>query len=411
MKKELFVKHIPLLLSGLLILVGLVTVFTEAGSYGITWDEPSQENYGLVALNWYQTLGRDTTVMTYDSYVQAHGVIFDVIVTAVQEHFPPADHWQIRHTLTALLGLLGIVIIALCGYELGGYWVAFLAALALWLYPRYYGAIYNNPKDVPALVTTTFVLWTVLLFIRQWKEKKAFIRNCILVGFALGLATAIRVNSIIWLPLLILVLAVGWLFQGKRLMQEKRVRSELVKQALALGIIAVTALLVTMALWPYIFVSPFVNFYNAIEILAHYPWDGPVLFGGKMIPAEQLPASYIPIWLAIDSPPALLLFACAGLIISCVLCFKKHPVAPKIAIILLSLITPLAAILILHAVVYDGPRQFLFLVPPIILIAAYGFVQSTAYLARRKQQTLRILAAGIAIATLTSYGFVVEDML
>jgi hypothetical protein len=100
--------------------------------------------------------------------------------------------------IPATSALLGLMAIALCGYELGGYWIAFLAALALWLYPRYYGAIYNNPKDIPAVVTTTFVLWAVLVLIKQWTQKKYFIRNSVLLGVCIGTAASIRVTAVIW---------------------------------------------------------------------------------------------------------------------------------------------------------------------------------------------------------------------
>src|SRR5258708_11275995 len=160
MKKVLVFKSLPLLLLGGLLLTGLITIFLQAHNYGISRDEFVQDRYGHAVMEWYHTLGKDTSFLTAfspDEYMPEHGGIFDAFIAVVQQTFPPADHWQVRHLITALSGLVGIVAIALCGYELGGYWVAFLAALALWLYPRYYGAMYNNPKDIPAAVTMTFL--------------------------------------------------------------------------------------------------------------------------------------------------------------------------------------------------------------------------------------------------------------
>ena len=140
--------------------------------------------------------------------------------------------------------------IALCGYELGGYWIAFLAALGLWLYPRYYGAIYNNPKDIPAAVTMMFILWAALLLIKQWDQQMRFIRNSILVGFCIGLAASIRVNAVIWYAILSLLLIAWWLLHGKRVWQEKRVPAELVKQGVAASIIGTTPLLTSLSSFP-----------------------------------------------------------------------------------------------------------------------------------------------------------------
>lgn len=253
MKKVLLSKFLPLMLLGGLLLAGLITIFMRADTYGISWDEPIQDRYGQAVMEWYHTLGKDTSFLTAfpsDTYMPEHGGIFDAFIAAVQHAFPPADHWQVRRIITALSGLVGIVAIALCGYELGGYWVAFLAALGLWLYPRYYGAIYNNPKDIPAAVTMTFILWAALVLIKQWDQKRRFIRNSILVGFCIGLAASIRASAVSWYLILSLLPIAWWFLRGKRVWQEKRVRAELVKQGIAASAIGITSLLTMMAFWP-----------------------------------------------------------------------------------------------------------------------------------------------------------------
>jgi hypothetical protein len=210
MSKAFLSKFFPLILLGGLLLTGLVTIFVQAGNYGITTDEPLQDKYGHTVMEWYYTLGKDTHFLTAfpeDTYMPEHGGIFDAVIAAVQLEFPPAEHWHVRRIITGLSGVVGLVAIALCAYELGGYWVAFLAALALWFYPRYYGAIYNNPKDIPAVVTMTFVLWAVLLLVKHWDHPKRYLGASLLVGLCIGVAVSIRVNAVIWY--LILALLVG----------------------------------------------------------------------------------------------------------------------------------------------------------------------------------------------------------
>ncbi len=312
MKKVLLSKSLPLMLLGGLLLAGLITIFMRADTYGISRDEPIQDRYGQAVMAWYQTLGKDTSFLTAfpsDAYMPEHGGFFDAIIAAVQHAFPPADHWQVRQIITALSGLVGMVAIALCGYELGGYWVAFLAALGLWLYPRYYGAIYNDPKDIPAAVTMTFILWAALLLIKQWDQQKRFIRNSLLVGFCIGVAASIRVNAVLWYVILSLLPIAWWVLHGKRVWQEKSVRAELVKQGIAASAIGITSLLTMMAFWPYIFLNPIVNLLHSIKVLSQYPWNGPVLYDGVVYGAMQLPRTYAPKWLLIASPPTLVSFA------------------------------------------------------------------------------------------------------
>jgi hypothetical protein len=53
-----------------------------------------------------------------------------MMVTAARHVLPGVDHWQPRRKylwLLALTGPIGVVAIALCGFETGGYWVACLA--------------------------------------------------------------------------------------------------------------------------------------------------------------------------------------------------------------------------------------------------------------------------------------------
>ena len=413
MNRTFLSKYLPLILLGGLLLTGLMTIFTQADNYGISVDEPLQDQYGRAIMEWYYTLGKDKSFLTAFpaiTYMPEHGGIFDAIVVAVQQQFPPADHWHVRRIVTALTGLLGVVAIALCGYELGGYWVAFLAALALWLYPRYYGAIYNNPKDIPAAVTTMFVLWAALLLIKQWRQKKHLFRNSALLGVWIGVAASIRVTAVIWFLILGLVALGWWLQQGRQVFQKKLVRPELLRQGVATAIIGGVFWLTMIALWPYVFLNPVGNLLYSIKVLSQYPWDGLVLYNGMITLAPQLPRTYVLEWLVIGSPPTLILFALLGIGIAGVWCIKKRVIDPKIALVLLSLLVPLGAIIGLHSILYNGLRQILFLVPSLILLAVYGLVQVLHFLGSREQQVWRWAAAGVAILTLFSYVLVVKDM-
>lgn len=413
MNKPFLVKFLPLILLGGLLLTGLVTIFTQSGQYGITVDEPIQDSYGHAVMEWYYTLGRDTSFLTAfpaDTYMPEHGGIFDAGIAAVQHAFSPADHWHVRRVITALAGLLGLVAIALCGYEMGGYWMAFLAALMLWLYPRYYGAIYNNPKDIPATVTTTLVLWGALLLLKQWGQEKRYLRNSLLVGFFIGLAASIRVTAVIWYAIFVLVVLGWWFLRGREVRREHRVRAELSKQGISALVIGLSSWLTMIILWPYVFLNPVVNLLRSIKVLSKYPWDGSVLYNGALVAATKLPRTYSLEWLVIGSPPTLVLFALLGLGIAGVVCVRKRLIDPQVAVVILSLLVPLGAMIGLHSVLYNALRQFLFLIPSMILLAVYGLVQMVQYLRGRKQRVLRLAAVGLAVLTLASYVQVINDM-
>src|SRR4051794_34566929 len=76
MKKKLFFeKTLPLYLCGFLLLIMLVTVFTQANNAALTTDEAMHESYGQTTLRWYLTLGRDRSFLNYppEAFEPQHG--------------------------------------------------------------------------------------------------------------------------------------------------------------------------------------------------------------------------------------------------------------------------------------------------------------------------------------------------
>lgn len=407
-KKLLFTRTLPLCLSGLLVLLMLATVLRQAQDAALTTDEAMHASYGQATLRWYMTLGRDRSFLNYPlaAFEPQHGALFDVVVAAAQHIFH--HQWQTEAILIGLTGVLSVIAIALCGFELGGWWFALLAALSLWLYPRFFGAIFNNPKDVPFTMASTFVLWSVLLLLKQWNDEKKSLRNGLLVAFCLGVAIAIRVNAVVWYAILSLLLVGWWLLNWSRVRQEGKLLRA-VRQQMSVGcLIGGGSFLATLALWPYVFLSPFANFYQAMVIIAKYPWNGSVLYQGKMQLAVDLPRSYALLWLVIGSPPVLLLCAVLGLCILGGLYLRKRALNLPLTLVFLAFAVPLSIIIGLHSVLYNGLRQFLFLVPPLILLAVYGMTRALAFLYQHKQTILLIL---LSLCLCGGYAWTVADML
>ena len=410
--------RLPLILLAGLLVSAVITVFMQAHNYGVTLDEEVQERLGRHLLAWYGTLGRNTSFLTAfpaNEHMPEHGGIFDTVVAAAQYMLHVSDPnsstaMLIRHILGGLCGVAGIVGIALCGYELAGAWVGFVAALGLWLYPRYYGAIYSNPKDVPAAVTLIFVLWATLLLVRVWSQPKRARRVSLLLGFFIGLAAAVRVTALIWFLVLVVLLAAWWLFNGAEVWRAGQLRAQLIQQGVLVGIIGVSSMLSMMVLWPYIFVDPVAHLITAIEVMSHYPWNGLVLYQGTVFQPAQLPPSYVPVWLVIGSPPTLILLAVLGFSLFCAFSLRTRIVDPKVGTVVLAVVVPFATLMALHPVLYDGLRQFLFLIPPLILLAAWGLVRVTTALAPRREWVVRLAATSLILATLASYALVIRDM-
>ena len=410
LKKNLFLtKRLPLYMLGILLLVMLVTLVTQATSANLTTDEGLRMDYGLSVYRWYHSLGKDQLFLEYpeDEYEPEHGVIFDAFVAGITQIFH-TDEWATEAICIGLAGILGVVAIALCGFELGGWWFALLAALSLWLYPRYFGAIFNNPKDIPFTAANTFLLWSVLLLMKYWGNRKKTLRNSLLVGFFLALAVAIRVNGILWYAILALLLAGWWLFHFRRVKREKQLFQTIEQHVNACVTIAITSFLGIMLMWPYVFIDPFIDLYRSMKVIAKYPWNGSILYQGQIQQAVDLPRSYALVWLVIGSPPVLILLTALGFLLLCAWCVRKRALDPQMMIVTLALVLPLASIVLLHSELYNALRQFIFLVPPMILLAVYGLMRMLTFLWQRRQKALLSV---LILLTIANFIWTAADML
>ena len=398
-KQHAFSHILPICLLVVLLGIALVTVFMQADQFGITIDEPLQDQYGRSTLAWYESMGRDTSFLTSypaSDFQPQHGSAFETLVAAAQQIF---DHqWYTRAVVTGLAGVVGVVAIALCGLELGGWWTALLAALSLWLYPRFFGAIFNNSKDIPFASAYLLVLWAVLLLVRYWGNTRRSLLTSVLVGNLVGLAVSVRVNAVVWYAMLILLLPGWWARYGLSSWREHTVLAHLTRQMLVAVIIAGTSMVMMIICWPYITLNPLHNLYDAILVMIKYPWnDQPVLFAGHLYSTLVLPRRYAPTWLAIGSPPAVVICACIGGIIVSIQLIKRKMIEAPIAVVCLALLFPLGLIVGLHATVFDTMRHFLFVIPPLLLLAVYGFMHVLTFLAYHKQ---KLVVAGLVLLAL-----------
>jgi hypothetical protein len=87
-KQHAFSHILPICLLVVLLGIALLTVFVQADQYGITIDEPLQDQYGRSTLAWYESMGRDTSFLTSfpaSDFQPQHGAAFETLVAAAQQ--------------------------------------------------------------------------------------------------------------------------------------------------------------------------------------------------------------------------------------------------------------------------------------------------------------------------------------
>jgi hypothetical protein len=179
-------------------------------------------------------------------------------------------------------------------------------------------------------------------------------------GILLGLAVSIRIFGT-WAGILV----AGYILWKSGM-----------KAWLVISVYALIAIFAMYLTWPYLWPNPIGHFFETVQVMARHPWPGNILFNGRTYPANDLPASYVPTFLAIQlTEPVWLLFlvgfgaAVFGFV------KKRRESTELLALTFVWFILPLLTFVILRPTLYDNIRQSFFIVPPIFLMAGLAFDQ------------------------------------
>ncbi len=391
----------------LLLAVGGIMAATTR-DYGITWDEEYQQMYGDAVLNWYSSFFSDRTALDlWNLYY--YGGFFDLIAQLAARH-SPIGLYETRHVLNVAFGLMSIVATYGIGVLLAGRAGGFFSALFLILTPVYYGHVFNNPKDIPFAALFTVSTYFILLSLKSLPLLPR--RRILQLGVAIGLAMGVRIAGAVLLAYLALawgawVLGRNWggaaLDPGKLFRLGRRLG---LRFLLVWGV----AWVVMLAFWPWAQVSPLLHPWEGLMTMASFGWPLKVFFEGRQVLASELPPSYLPTWFAISLPEFYLLALPAG----CVLALKglRKPsrvlgqldLALGVALLIIVVCFPILVVAVLHSTVYDGLRQFLFVIPALSVLAG---ISVAALLQSKILFGARLLMLG---AVLLSAGLTVFDM-
>ncbi|MGH6977426.1 MAG: ArnT family glycosyltransferase, partial [Stellaceae bacterium] len=373
--------ELALALFAVLLILALVT-FQD---YGVTWDEDAQNWYGVAVLNYYLSGFTDHSYMRlYDLFY--YGSIFDTVAAALN-HVSPFGTFETRHLLNALIGIVGIAGTWKLGRALGGPRAGFVAALFLALTPNYYGQMFNNPKDVPFAATMAWALYYLVCAIRQLPRPDW--RLGAKLGLATGLALAVRVGGLLIFGYIgVALLAFGlWRLAQSRSPTRAFGESWAGGWRLFLPAVAV-AYPVMLLFWPWAQQSPLVNPVHALFYFSHEIFPYGTLFDGHYIPAAALPWTYLPTYIVLALPELVLLLLAAAPVVALVQLRSAEAQRDRACILGLfmlgfAIVFPVAYTIAIKAVLFDGMRHFIFVLPPIAVAAALAAEQALVALARQ----------------------------
>jgi 4-amino-4-deoxy-L-arabinose transferase-like glycosyltransferase len=365
--------------------------------FGYTWDERVQQWYGEQIWGYLHgdvpAAAFETALSIQDVNIQfLYSGLVEVIAVSVQ-HLLGIDTYVARHAVDALLGWLGIVWCGRLAARLFGPRAGWLAAALLVLSPRYFGDAMNNSKDVPFAAFTVIALYYILSF----SDRPPFLtwKQAAKLAAAIALAINVRPIGLILIPFSVAVLA-GFALRALLTAGAPRPWRGAIVGSSRLLAAALVALPLGTLFWPWAQVHPFTRPIEAFLALsggADWTAGYPVLYAGEDISAGTLPWHYLPVWLAISTPPVIL----AGL--AAVPLLFRRPGSRRVALGWLGVFAfaPFAAAVIRRPNMYDGMRQFLFLIPPLFVLSACAWIAVVDRTRGRVRiAAMALLAAGLA---------------
>ena len=334
--------------------------------YGLSWDEGLQREIGQVTLDY--VLGQDDRLLDYAE--RDHQVAFEVFLLLAERAMGLDDARSIylsRHILTHLFFLAGGFFAALLVYRMyGSRWLALFALLLFVLHPRLYAHSFVNSKDLPFLS-----MFMIALYLAHRAFRRDTLGAFILCGVAVGLLINIRIMGLMLLPAVLALRGLDWAGEFRRAGRRRHL-------LLTAGGFAAAALLTLYAAWPWLWGDPAARFAEAWLRLANFPRPFTLLFQGELLSSLSPPWDYIPVWMAITTPPATLLLGLAGVIavlysgIARPGAFLRNTGQRFEGLLLACLILPVAAVIALDSSLYDEWRHLYFIYAPFSLLAVIG---------------------------------------
>jgi len=346
--------------------------------YGVSWDEPISRTNGMVNLK-YIVEKTAPSIITGDSAKNIpalhswqdkdYGVAFEVPVAALELLLKLKDSEDIyifRHLATFLAAFIGAVAVYASARHLyKDYRFGLLAVCMLVLSPRIFAESFYNSKDIVFMASIAVAIYTMIIFL-----SRPGLSSAVIHGFFCAFAIDVRIMGVM------MVLCTIGLLVIRVLKRETAIGTGFRYAAVFAGACGVF----TVLMFPFLWDDPARNFLLTFSNMARFRWDGLVLYMGEIHQSSKLPWHYIPVWILITTPPLFTMLMGVGAFSTIRQAWSnKHGLWSNESemfnlVNLALLIIPIAAVIALSSVLYDGWRQMYFVYPAFILIATKGAV-------------------------------------
>jgi len=363
-------------LSLILLICVLTAILLTFRDYGITHDEPLQQNYGNTIRDYYNSGREDKAALSYHN-CYLYGGAFDYTAAALTHH-SPLGIYETRHLYNALIGLLGIIAVWKTARLLGGPKAALLAGLILTLTPSWWGHMFNNPKDIPFAVGYAWTLYYLLLSLEKFPRLSPTL--ILRFGIALGLTLGVRIGGGLLVLYMMAAASLYWILprwfsNGETTL--KPLWQRIVFLAMSGMAVVLIAYGVMLLAWPFAQQHPIANPGIALDRMSKFTdWPGTNLIAGKYVDVMNMPKTYLFQYFAVKLPPLIWIGLLATLLSAGLHFFNKQKPArlniTRWLFLLLAVIFPVVYAIAKQSILYDGIRHFIFEMPLLAIIAGCG---------------------------------------
>jgi len=357
-------------LSGLIL---AFTVFLSAGS-GINGDDKMQNEYEQKLMTWYGTMGQDTAALNLPkTKMHFYGGVFEVLSGVSnkilgQDNPDMKGYHTIRHFWSAIFGVTAMVFSGLLAMELGGWLAGIFALVLIFLTPSFTGHSLMNPKDIPFATGYIMSLYFTLKLLRSLPKPK--MKILIGLGVGLGISLGVRAGGLINFAILGMFMGIhfvasygfGGIFtQGKQVLIYTK----------NLLIPAAIGYLFAIIFWPYALQAPLTNVLKSLSELTDYGVNIRLLFDGTMVFAQTLPWNYLPMWVIVTVPIAVLIGWVLVVVFGKSIWHNHQPIG--LFLLAFGFLFPFLYVMYKGSTVYDGWRHMLFPYTAGTAMAGIGF--------------------------------------
>ena len=408
MRSNTMNQRVPAAPADMLAFAALVALSVIAGitflDYGLGWDDYAHSHYGELLYSYYASGFADYRAFEFSNLFY-YGGGFD-LAASILDRFTTTDLFESRRLMGAIVGILGLIVVWRLALRIGWPIAGAAALILLAITPLYYGHMFINAKDSPFAVAMIFLLYTFVRAFDEYPRPKPM--TIVLFGVALGLLIGTRVIGGIAVFFAGTALLVYMLAEARKLgYRESGMRAAKFVGTLALALPLAYAVMALV--WPWAVLSP-LNPFKAIAYYSNF-WEKPwrELFDGTQIMIPEMPRTYLPKLCLLKIPEIVGGLAIAGIAGSLVMIFRGLGTPAKrasLALLVAAALLPIILTVITRPVLYNGIRHFLFVVPPMAVLAGVA----VAYLFEKLNEYRRPAAVAGATAFSLLVGITVVDM-